>query len=183
MCFQTALQEFAAVCFKVIAAFEGISVFAKHFRDDGVQRDVRAGDGLVGAQHTEFELVAGESKWRGTVAVSRIGGERRCRVDAEVHGAFFRFSAGFASKEFVEHISQLVADKNGDNSWRRFVGTQTMVVAGRGDSGSEQFRITVDCFNDGNEEGQELEIVGWIFARVEEVDAGIRCDGPVVVFP
>ena len=47
---------------------------AQLFGHDGVQRDVRAGDGLLGAQHAEFELVAGESQGGGAVAVRGVLG-------------------------------------------------------------------------------------------------------------
>ena len=70
------------------SAFSRMSAnWRKLFRHDGVEHDVRPGNGSDGAQHTELEFVAGEGKGRGTVPVGGILGKLGQNMDADLQFA------------------------------------------------------------------------------------------------
>ena len=66
------------------AAFSNLSAeLIQSFGNDSIENDIRAGDRKLAAQHSELELVAGESERRRTVSVRIILGQCRDNIAAQ----------------------------------------------------------------------------------------------------
>ena len=76
---------------------------------------------------------------------------------------------------------KLVADEHRNDSRRRFVRAQTVVVAGRRDRDAEQILILVNRLDNGGQEQQELCVLARILARLKQVLACVGGNRPVVV--
>ncbi len=81
----------------------------------------------------------------------------------------------------LEDIGQLIAEENRDDRWRRLVGAQAVIVAGRGHDRSQQTLILVDGTNDGPAEDQELSVRVRRVAGVEQVALRGAAQRPVHV--
>ena len=75
----------------------------------------------------------------------------------------------------VEHCGQLIAEEDGNDSGRSFIGAETVIVAGGCDGESEKILIIVNGFDDGAQEEQELSVFIRGFAGSQKVYAGIGC--------
>ena len=81
----------------------------------------------------------------------------------------------------VEQFGQLGADEGGNDGRRCLVGPQTVVVSGTGNGRAQHIGVLVDGGDRVDEEGQEAQVGLGIDAGLQEVDAGVRAQGPVVV--
>ena len=77
------MQQLLEGGLEVICLFQNVGELAQLLGHNGVQHHIGAGDGLRGAQHTELELIAGEGKGRGAVAVSGVLGDLRKGIYAD----------------------------------------------------------------------------------------------------
>ncbi len=151
-------------------------------RHDGVQCNVGARDGIGGAHHTELELVAGEGKGRGPVPVGHI----RIEIRQGVHTGLQVLSllgvhrvAG--TDELLHHILQLCADEAGQDGGRCLVRTETVVIAHIGRRKPQKICMPVHRRQYAGQHQKELDVLMGRVTRVQEVDAVIRGEGPVVV--
>ncbi len=75
----------------------------------------------------------------------------------------FQSSAGFGTRgaavlNLFDNIGQLFTQEDRYNGRRRFIGPETMVIAGVGRRNSEKFGIFIHSFNNCAEEGQKLGV-------------------------
>ena len=175
------LDKVVQSSFKVVSLFEDICILTQGLGDRGVQNDVHTGNGRGGAGHTELELVAGESKGRSSVAVGGVLGELRQYMDADLDKLFLLAAVGGVGLYGVKDRAELIADEHGDDSGRRFVCAETVVVAGGSDGDAEHILIIINGLNDRAEHQQELSVLIGSVARLEKVHAGVGAHGPVVV--
>ena len=166
---------------EISGRFEPVGEAGEHVRDDGVYHDVRAGNREGRAGHTELELVSGEGDGRGAVAVYRVLAEIGNDVDARLHAFRLFRLVGDAAFDRVENRGQLGSDVDGDYRRRRFRRAEAQVVARGGGGHAEQVLMHVDRLYDRGDEEQELLVFIRLFAGIEEVDAGIGGERPVVV--
>ena len=81
----------------VLGLFQSGGDFVEGFGRDGIQGHIRPCNRLCRADHPEFELVTGEGKGRGPVAVSIVLGDFGQCIDADgdellvLGGDFFAF--------------------------------------------------------------------------------------------
>ena len=166
---------------EILRAFKAVGVDLQALGHSRVQHYIRAGDAVRRAEHAEFELVAGEGERRSAVAVGRVAVELRQHVHPELHlclfGAFIRRVVLYR----LEHGVQLVSEEHGYDSRRGFVGSQTVIVARRGDRDAQQILIIVDSLYDGAEEQQELGVLVRRVAGRQQVLPFVGAYRPVVV--
>ena len=145
-----------------------------------IQQGVRATDVVGRTNHTEFKTVASEGKRRSTVPVSRILREVRQRIyaDFEYLGFALIGSAGF---QCIQNTLEFFTHKDGDDCWRCFVCTQTVIIAGRRSTDAEQVCVLINTLDNCAQEGQELHVFHRCAARIQQVLTVIGCHRPVVV--
>ncbi len=93
-----------------------------------------------------------------------------CLLD--LGGAFF---------DLLEDVGELIAEEDGDDRRRGFVGAEAMIVVGAGDGEAKDFAVLADSADDGGAEDEELRVFVRGVAGVEEVFAGVGGHRPVVV--
>ena len=150
--------------------------------EDGIHRDERTGDRLVGADRAELEAVAGESERRGAVAIARVLRQFGQDIDADFQRALLLGCGRSAGLDLLEDIGELVAEVDRNDGRRRFVRAETVVVARGGDAGAEQRTEFVDCTDDRSREDEELRVLVRRVARIEQVALGGIAQRPVDVF-
>lgn len=115
---------------KVLGLLQNVGKLAQLVGHDGIEHGVGAGDGLGGAQHTEFELVAGKGQRRGAVAVRGVLGNVGHGIDANAQFLLGDIHVLRALNDRVQNGRQLITQKNGDDGRRGLIAAQTVVVAG-----------------------------------------------------
>ena len=165
---------------EVGGAFHGLAEALQRLRHDRVQDRVRVGQVHLRARHAELELVAGERKRAGAVAVGVVALEARQHFHAEVHVHRVGAVVVFAGDDGVDHAAELVAEEDGDDRRRCLVRAEAMVVAGGRDRDAQQVLVVVDRLHDRGEEHEESQVARRRLARVEQV-LGVGRDRPVVV--
>ena len=182
--FERLADEGTDVAFEVVLrnGFQDVCKAFQFLGEDGVQHGVRARQRGRGAHHTEFELVAREGKGRCTVAVRIVLLEFRDELDAGLHLGGLDGFHGLTRLDGVFQSQEVVPEVDGDDGGRRLVRAETVVVAGARDTGSEEILVLVDALDHGGQHDEEDEVVERVLAGLEQVDAGIGGDGPVIVF-
>ena len=144
---------------EIVRLFELLRELRQLLRDNGIQDNVRAGDGQAGAEHPELELVAGESERGGAVAIRRILGEAGENVHADLQLRLVLLIIAGTRFDGIEHGGQLVAEEDGDDRRRGLVRAETVIVPCAGDGDAKQIGILVHSLDDGGEEQQELRVL------------------------
>ena len=85
-----------------------------------------------------------------------------------------------AIDDLLDDLGKLVAQEDGHNRRRSLIGAQTMIVAGRGNGGTQELLIVIDGLDHRGEEDDELQVVERGVARIEQV-LGLGAKRPVVV--
>ncbi len=80
-----------------------------------------------------------------------------------------------------QHVFQVLADEYGDDGRWCFVGTQTVIVARRGNRGTQQVGMFAYCLDGIDEEGEELQVGLWSLTGRQQVLARVGTHAPVVV--
>ena len=124
------LQQLLQGGLEVLGLLQPVGELAQFLGHDGVQHHVGAGDGLGGAQHTEFELVAGKGQRRGAVAVRGVLGNVGHGIDANAQLLLGDIHVLRALNDRVQNGRQLITQKNGDDGRRGLIAAQAVVVAG-----------------------------------------------------
>ena len=124
----------------LVFAPSSVAMKSKRLGHDRVHDDQRVGDRLAGADRAELELVAGEGKRAGPVAVARVLRERGQRVHADGEEAGLLRVPGAALGDLLEDVGELVAEEHGDDGRGRFVGAEAVVVAGGGRRAAQRGR-------------------------------------------
>ena len=166
---------------EVLYALQSIGEFLQLLRHNGVEHRVGAGDGLGGAQHPELKLVAGKGEGAGPVPVRGISLELGQGMDADAHDFLFLAVVRRFLFDGLQDLAQVGAQEHGHNGGRGLVGTQPMIVAGGGNGDPQQILVFIHSLDDGAEEQQELGVFIGGLPGLQEVHAGVRGDGPVVV--
>ena len=178
-------QEFAGGLFDLLAGRDGLLEFGRdeveRLGDRDVQRDVRVGDALVRRHRAELELVAGEGERAGAVAVARVTRQLRQDADAGVEHAAALGRLRATLFDLLEDVRQHVAEEDRDDGGRRFVRTESVVVAGAGDGRAQQALVLVDRADDRRAEHQKLDVVVRVLAGRQQVVALIITHRPVEV--
>ena len=135
---------------EVGCAFKLVGIESERLCDRGVEHDVGGGDGGGGAEHTEFEFIAGERKRRGAVAVGRVARQLGQNVHSELErGGLCGVVAGLVFYR-IENGTQLVAEEHRNDSGRRLVCAEAVVVARSRNRNSEQILVLVNrAYNGG----------------------------------
>ena len=165
----------------IYGGFELIGELAQHVGHNGVDDHVGFGDGLRRAGTAELKFISCESEGRRAVAVGGVLGDARQGVDADVHFQLFPGGVGVVVLDGVQHGFQLVTQEHGDDGGRRFVAAQAVVVARAGDGDAQQILMQIDRFDDRHQEQQELGVLGGRLPRLQQVQARVGAQGPVVV--
>ena len=129
----------------------------------------------------KLELVAGEGEGRGAVAVGGVLGQDGQGRNAQLQLAALLGGGGRSTFQLLDHILELLAQEDGHDGRRSFVGAKAMVVAGVGNGGAEKVGVDVHAADDRGQHGQELGVGVRVVAWLEEVLAVIGAHGPVVV--
>ncbi|MPM76067.1 hypothetical protein SDC9_123062 [bioreactor metagenome] len=167
---------------KVLGLFKAVGKNAQLFSDNGVQHGVAVSDRLVGANHAELEFVAGECKRRGAVTVGVVTQNMGQRVHTNAHFYGVLVVQRSVGLNGVQHFGKVIANKHRNNGRGGFVGTQTVVVARRGDRDAQQVLILVYALDDSGQEQQELCVLAGAVARLQQVGTAIGRNRPVVMF-
>ena len=83
--------------------------------------------------------------------------------------------------ELLYHVLQLLAQEYGDNSGRRFVGSQTVVVSNVRCGLTKQVCVGIYGFQDAGQYQQKLNVLMGRGTRIQQVDSVVCSDGPVIV--
>ena len=177
----SALYHLVELVLEVLCALEPVGVDPETLSHGAVEHDVGAGNAVGGPEHTELELVSGESEGRRAVAVRGISVELREHVHAELHLCLFGAHVGGVVLDGLQYRVQLVAEEHGDHRGRRLVCAEAVVVARRGNGYTEQILIIVYRLDDSAEEEQELSVFIGSIAGGQQVLSLVGGDGPVVV--
>ena len=115
---------------EVFRLIQHIAGLREGLRHNGIKDYVGACDRVSGSHHTELKFIAGKCKWRRTVPVCGVPGQLRQRPYAGLQLAALDTVSGLScAHQLIDHVLQLLAQENGDNGRRRFVGAQTMVIS------------------------------------------------------
>ena len=114
---------------KILRLLEGIRKKRQLLGHDGVENDVRPGDGQVGPEHPELEFVAGERKRRGAVAVGGILREPRQDMHPDLHDLLVLLAVRRAGFDRLEDSGEVVAEEHGHDGRRRLIRTEPVIVA------------------------------------------------------
>ncbi len=71
----------------------------------------------------------------------------------------------FAFFNILQNLGELVAQEDGNNGRRRFVGAQAVVIGIRSHGGPQNVGVFINGADGGDEEDQKLDIVMRCFAR------------------
>ena len=85
-----------------------------------------------------------------------------------------------AIDDLLDNLGKLVTQEDGHNRRRSLVGAQTMVIAGRGNRGTQELLIVIDGLDHRGEEDDELQVVERGVTRIEQI-LGLGAERPVVV--
>ena len=181
MVFQRLAHQLLQGGVKILCPFQFIGKAAQLFGHYGIQRDVGPGDGLRGAEHSQFELVAGKGQRTGPVPICGILWDSGHHIHANTKQALLGLCIVGAIDNGPDHPVQLFSQEDRDNGGRCLVGTQPGVVAGRRDRAAQELLILINALNKGRQEHQKLGVLPGSFAWAEEVFASVRREGPVVV--
>src|SRR5690606_21028640 len=94
-------------------------------------------------------------------------------------GAKFSF---FQLLKGIQSFGKLLANKHRNNSRRRLVGSQSMVVSGRGNSCSQKIGMLMHGHNTVYKKSKKLKVALWRFSRCQKVYTSICAKRPVIVF-
>jgi hypothetical protein len=146
---------------------------------------------LLGTDGTEFKLIAGESEGRGTVSVGQVtsnGGEGRDlqvqdgTTDLDGLEVGLREVADITLLlQSIQDLVQVVTQESGDNTGGSFVGTETVLVGRRGDTGTEKTTVLVDGIQGSGQEEQEAVVGLRLQGGVQQVVTLVSGHGPVAV--
>ncbi len=179
------LDQFAHRRLKVHAAVElGLEFGGQRLHrigHDHVEHRDGKGDALRAAHRAELELVAGEGERAGAVAVPGVARNLRQHARSQAQEPGDLPASALAAGNAVENFGEFAAQKDTDDGGRRFVGSQPVVVAGRGHADAQQVLVLVDGFDDCRAEKQELQVLVWGRAGFEQVVAQIGAHAPVAV--
>ena len=175
------MQQVLQVRPEVVGLLQNVRELLQLLGHDGVEHHVGAGDGLGGAQHTELELVAGEGQGRGAVAVRGVLGNLRQGVHADLQLPLGLVHIGLAVDDGIQDGRQLIAQEHGDDGRRGLVAAQPVVVAGVGHAAAQHILILVHALDKRRQEQQELGVLAGGLAGLEQILAGVRGQGPVVM--
>src|SRR5207253_937611 len=102
----------------------------------------------------------------GAVTVTSVFWQCWQRIDADVDGALGLAGLRTALADLLEHVGELVAEEDRDDGWRRFVCTQTVIVAGTGNHSTQELGVEADGADYSTAENEELGLgvrrVTWI---------------------
>ena len=174
---------------ELVFAFGNDSVYtllevSQSLSDSSVQHDHGAGAVSLRAYSTELKAVAGESKWRSTVAVGVVAHDIRNLGDVNRHTFFALdieqvFLVSFL--DMVKNVRNLLAKEGRDDCWRCFVGTQTVSVGSTHDRSFQQTIVLVNTHQRLDDEYHEAKVVLRSLAWTVEQDARVGRKAPVVV--
>ncbi len=166
---------------KVLCPLQPVGVDFQALGHGGVQHDVAAGDAVGGAQHTELEFIAGEGEGRGAVAVGGVPVKLGQHIHPQLHLGLFRPHIGLAGFYGLQHRVQLVAQEYAHHGGGRFVGPEPVVVAGGRHGDAQKVLIVVHGLYHRTQEQEELGVLIGGLTGGQQVHAGVRGDGPVIV--
>ena len=144
---------------KIIRFFKLIRKQHQFVRHDSVQNDVGTCNGERGSGHAEFELVAGEGHGGGAVPVRVVLGNRRHHVDADIQSPLAGALKGSVINDGIHDSAQLSPKENRDNSRRRFLRAETVVVAGGCHGGPQHILILINALDKGCQKQEELRVL------------------------
>ena len=150
-------------------------------RHDGVEDGVGVRNRERGAQHTELELVAREGERGSAVAVGAVHCELGEHADADFDLAGGATRIGPVLGNRLQNPRELVAEVEADDCGRRFVRTQTVVVARACRAYAQQILVLVHGGDHERDDEQELRAVRRALAGVEDVVPEVGDERPVVV--
>ena len=162
---QNLLQARVEVLF--VEFFELFRNHVERFGDNRIQNHVRFRAALAGTRCAEFELVAGESERRSSVAVGSVARQGREHVGANAESASLLTGLRYALFNLFNDVHQLVAEEHRDNCRRSFVCTEAVIVAGTSSRHAEQVSVGIDGVNNGAERGEEHGILVRVLTRIE----------------
>ncbi len=150
-------------------------------RQNGVEDGVGQGDGLGGAHHPEFKLVAGKGKGAGTVAVAVVRHQLRAGGNTDVQAVALVVLPNLLPGGLAQGVQQGIPQKDGDNGRGRLVAPQAAVVAGGGGGKAQQLRVGIHPPQKGAEGEEEPDIPRRLLAGGEEVHPCVGGEGIVIV--
>ena len=134
------------------------------------------------AEHPELKFIAGKGQRRGAVSVRGVFGDGRQDIDADAHDRLFQVCVVGAVNNGFHHGFQFVAQEDGYDGRRRFVGAQAVIVTGGGDGATEPVLILIHAFDKRREKHQELCVLTGCAAWLKEIFSRVGTQRPVVVF-
>ena len=150
--------------------------------DGEVQHDVGERNALVRRHRAELELVAGEGKRAGAIAVAGVARQLGQHVHADVEDATALGGLGAARLlHLLEDVGEHVAEEDRNDRRRRLVGPEAVIVPGAGDRETHQPLELVHRAQHGRTEDEELDVVVRRVARIEQVVPEVVAHAPVQV--
>ena len=166
---------------EVFSPFQAVSEPFQLLGHHGVEDDVGPGDRVRGAYHPELKFVAGEGHGGGAVAVGVVLADVGQGGQAHVQHPLAQIHMVRALQEGVNHLGELVPQEDRDHRRGCLLGAQTVVVARGGHGGPQKPLVFVHPLDKGGQEKEKLEVLAGGGTGLEEVLAGVRGQGPVVV--
>ncbi len=141
----------------------------------------RTGHRLARSHRAELEAIAGEGERACAIAIGGVLEELRQQIDTDAHRAGLLGRMFATTADGVENVRQLIPQEDRDDRRRRLVGTQTMIVGGKGHHGPQQVAVHVHGTNHRGTKDQKLGIILRAIARIEQI-AQAAAERPVDVF-
>ena len=175
------VDQAVQIVLKIFRALQCVGVLPQRFGHGRIQHHVRPRDRGGGAGHAELKLISGKGEGGGSVAIRCVLGQLRHHMNADADHFLFLSAIGLVLFDARKDLLQLVTDVHGNDRRRRLARAETMIVGCGGDREAQHILIIVHRLQYRAEEQQELGVFIWRISRLEQVDARVRHDRPVVV--
>ena len=177
------LNEVVDRKFLVLRFLQNIGRLAESFRHNRVQRGIRTCDGIRRPHHAEFKFIARERKRRSSVPVCGILLEIGQRAHTcEKFASLLHRSRLACLDQLRHHVLKLLAQKNGNDSRRRFVRSKSVIVSYIGSRLTQQVCMGVHGLHNAGKNQEKLHVFVRRIAGIQKVHPVVRGDRPVIVF-
>ena len=166
---------------KAFGLFQFICKLHQRIRYRCIEHHVRAGNGIIGANHAKFKFIAGKGEGGGAVPVGCVTGEPGQNIGPKANMLPLSSFIGSVFLYGIENSSQFISQEDGNHGGRCFICSKTMIIACGCYTESKQILIIIYSLNDGHQEEQKLRILVWGFTGRKQVDPRVGRHGPVVV--
>ena len=166
----------------IFGGFYNIAGICKGFCHDSIEHHVTFRHRIPGTHHSKFELISRKSKRRCTVTIRCVLSKICQSADTGMKLASPDTMGSLScADQLLQYILQLLSQEHRNDSRRCFIGSQPVIVSYVCRRLPQKVCMAVHRPQDTGQNQQKLNVVVRRLSRIQEVNAVIRGQGPVVV--